>query len=376
VPLERHELRHRDGRRLLVYGDLRGSLEGEPAEDDGGTASLHKRLDRLTDAWIAVSPARNTRPDATRTAANEAAATGNPSRAACPFCPGGPEVPFSYEAAVFENRFPSLVADPPAVPEDPRVSRSLGRCEVILYTERHVGSLATLEPVELARLLAIWRDRSAELWADPRHRFVMVFENRGEAVGATISHPHGQAYAFDHVPPLIAGRVETLARHRENAGGCLSCEVVAGDIGAPERAVTESEPFTVAVPFAARFPFEVHVRAKRHGVGRLADLDDRELPSLAGALREVVLRYDALFGFELPYMMAILEAPTGAPDWHLSVELTPLHRTARLTKIRASVETATGLFINDTLAETSAARLRELTVESRVEVPVPDVQPH
>ena len=367
MPLERHELRHRDGRRLLVYGDLRGSLDREPADGGSGAASLHKRLDRLTNAWIAVSPQRNTRPNASLAAESAAAA--------CPFCPGGPEVPFSYEAAAFENRFPSLVAEPPDVPPDPRISASLGRCEVILYTERHAGSLATLDPEELARLLAIWRDRSMELWADPRHRFVMVFENRGEAVGATISHPHGQVYAFDHLPPLIAGRVETLDRHREATGRCLSCEVVADDLGNPERAILESESFTVAVPFAARFPFEVHVRAKRHGLGRLADLDNSELPSLAAAVREVVLRYDALFGFDLPYMMVILEAPPGSPDSHLSIEFTPLHRTAQLTKIRASVETATGLFINDTLAETSAARLREPSIESRVEAPVPKVDP-
>jgi UDPglucose--hexose-1-phosphate uridylyltransferase len=227
--------------------------------------------------------------------------------------------------------------------------------------------------VELARLLAIWRDRSAELWADPGHRFVMVFENRGEAVGATISHPHGQVYAFDHLPPLITQRVETLQRHRAATGRCLSCEVISDDSGDPQRAVTESESFTVAVPFAARFPFEVHVRAKRHGVGRIADLDDRELPSLAAALRQVVLRYDALFGFELPYMMVVLEAPPRSPDSHVSFEFTPLHRTAQLMKIRASVETATGLFINDTLAETSAARLRAAAIESRVEAPVPEV---
>ena len=366
VPLERHELRHRDGRRLLIYGDLRGSLDREPAHGGPDAASLHKRLDRLTNAWIAVSPQRNTRPNAS---------LATPAATECPFCPGGPEVPFSYDAAVFENRFPSLVADPPAIAADPRISPSLGRCEVILYTERHLGSLATLERVELARLLAIWRDRSAELWADPRHRFVMVFENRGESVGATISHPHGQVYAFDHLPPLISQRVETLARHREATGLCLSCEVVADDTGDRERAVMESEPFTVAVPFAARFPFEVHVRAKRHGVGRLADLDDRELPSLAAALREVVLRYDALFGFELPYMMVVMEAPPGSPDAHLSFEFMPLHRTANQTKIRASVETATGLFINDTLAEANAARLRAAAIESRVEAPVPEVHP-
>jgi Galactose-1-phosphate uridylyltransferase len=270
--LQRHELPHRDGRRLFVYGDLRGSLDaelpeqGEQAAIGPETPGLHQRLDRLTATWIAVSPARNTR-------LGDRASDGTIRRSgdavACLFCPGGPELPFSYEAAVFENRFPSLVAAPPPVAADPRISPSQGRCEVVLYTERHDGSLATLDPGELARLLAIWRDRSDELWADPRHRYVMVFENRGPLVGATISHPHGQVYAFDHVPPLISARAEALARHREDTGRCLSCDVVADDLAAPERTIASSEAFTVGVPFAARFPFEVHVRARRSAERRV-----------------------------------------------------------------------------------------------------------
>lgn len=377
VRLERHDLRHRDGRRLLIYGELRGSLSEEPVQADE-TPSLHQRLDRLSDAWVAISPARNLRPNAATATggADRGGTTGTgaaPGRPACPLCPGGPEVPFSYEAAVFENRFPSLVADPPAVPVDARISPSQGRCEVVLYTERHDGSLATLSPGELARLIAIWRDRAAELWADERHRYVMVFENRGALVGATISHPHGQIYAFHHVPPFIAARVETLARHRATTGRCLSCEVVADDLREPARAVAFSGSFTVAVPFAARFPFETHVRATRHGAGRLADLDEGELPALSAALREVVLRYDALFGFELPYMLIAREAPSDAPDWHLAFEFVPTHRTAQLIKIRASVETGTGLFINDTVPEASAARLRAASGEGPREEPIPTV---
>jgi UDPglucose--hexose-1-phosphate uridylyltransferase len=374
MSLDRHELRHRDGRRLLIYGDLRGSLADEPTPAPE-SSSLHKRFDRLSATWIAVSPARNARPNAPSRAVPEASlgVEGETVGSSCPLCPGGPEVPFSYEAAVFENRFPSLVADPPAVPVDSRISPSQGRCEVVLYTERHDGSLASLSPRELARLVAIWRDRAAELWADARHRYVMLFENRGRLVGATISHPHGQIYAFDHVPPLIAARAETLARHRERTGRCLSCEVVADDLAEPERTIVASELFTVAVPFAARFPFEVHVRARRHGVGRLGDLDHRELSALAAALRAVVLHYDALFGFELPYMMVAQEAPPDSPDWHLAFEFLPTHRTEVLTKIRASVETATGLFINDTLPESSARQLQVAGVESRAEEPVPEV---
>jgi UDPglucose--hexose-1-phosphate uridylyltransferase len=351
--LVRHDLATTGGRYLLVYGELRG----EPPHDDGGTgdgAELHQRLDRLTDSWLAVSPSRNVRPHSSLDRR-------------CPLCPGGPELPFSYEAAVFENRFPSFRSDPPQVADDPRLARSVGRCEVVLYTERHEGSLATLTPDELANVVGVWRDRSAELWADAAHRFVMVFENRGEGVGATLSHPHGQIYAFDRMPPLIAMRLRATVGHREATGGCLGCLVVAED-DASERILADNPSFAVAVPFAPHWPYEVHVRARRHGVRRLGDLEPAERRDLAAALRDVVLRYDGLFGVELPYMMVLLEAPAdvggGEPDgdWHFAVEFYPPHRTERLTKVRASVETATGLFINDTLPETSAARLAGIAV--------------
>ena len=361
--LERHELRHTDGRPLWVYGELRGGLAAdEPAGD--AAPGLHQRYDALTDTWLAVSSARNTRP-------NSALAARTAARPACPLCPGGPEVPFSYEAAVFGNRWPSFRHDPPPVPDDPRFAESYGACEVVLYTEAHEGSLGTLTPDDVARVVAIWRDRSAALWADPRHALVEVFENRGEAVGATISHPHGQVYAFDRLPPHIRGRVAALARHREATGECLTCQVVAVDAATPDRVVTDARAFTVSVPFAPRWPYEVHIRARRHGAGRLTDLNPGELAELAGLLREIVQRYDGLFDVELPYMMTVMEAPADAPDWHLAVEFLPPHRSAQLTKIRASVETSTGLFINDTLPEASARALAAQTVSRRTEPAVP-----
>lgn len=358
----RHELCHRDGRRLWIYGDVRGEIGVEEVEPIA-PVGLHQRYDALTDTWIAVSPGRNVRPNV------PAADQGRP--VVCPLCPGGPEVPFSYDAAVFENRFPSLVAAPPAVPPGPGFAPSRGRCEVVLYTRSHTGSLATLAPEELARVIAIWRDRTAALWDEPAHRFVMVFENRGEAVGATISHPHGQIYAFDRLPPYIAGRLRALELHRAAHGSCLGCVVVRQD-AASERVLRADENLIVAVPFAARWPYEVHVRFRRHGLGRLVDMSPGEAVALAGALRDVVTRYDGLFGFELPYMMVVLEAPAAPPaaDWHLAVEFYPPHRNARQLKVRASVETATGLYINDTEPEVTAAELRAVGVE-----PIPEVRP-
>lgn len=367
--LRRETLRHGDGRRLFVYG-THGPATPLSADDDVPTG-LHLRYDALTDTWIGVSPARNTRP--LTTAPGE-------EPPACPLCPGGPEVPFPYTAAVFENRWPSLTASPP---EEPTLGQptapARGRCEVVLYTSAHHGSLATLTPEQLGTVVGIWCDRSADLWAGPDIAYVMIFENRGDEVGATISHPHGQIYAFDRLPPLTRDRVEALDRHRADAERCLTCDTVAADQAATERHVVENDTFTVAVPFAARWPYEVHVRARRHGLRRLPDLTLPERRDLAAAIRAVVQAYDALYDRTLPYMMTVMEAPRvgGGPaeDWHLAFEFLPPHRGADLLKVRASVETATGFFINDTVPERTAPELAAAlaAVGGAPDRPVPDV---
>jgi UDPglucose--hexose-1-phosphate uridylyltransferase len=348
--LTRHELFHADGRRLLVYGALRGSLDAEAVGEE--PQAIHKRLDVFTGAWVGVAPARNARP------LDSAAEPAEP----CPFCPGGAEVPFPYEAAVFDNRFPSFrPAPPPPQVLDGPTGLALGRCEVVLYTHRHEASFGRLSPTELGRVLAVWVDRARELWSDPAHAYVFVFENRGSEVGATIAHPHGQVYALDHLPPIPAAKAAAHRAHRDRTGACLSCEATLADARS-ERVVAANESFVVVVPFAARWPFEVSVRARRHGLGRLADLFPDEQRDLALALRDVVRRYDALFEFPLPYMMVGQEAPAGEPDWHLAFELYPLHRAPGVTKIRASVETGLGLFLNDVAPEDAARRLSRLAV--------------
>jgi UDPglucose--hexose-1-phosphate uridylyltransferase len=352
--LPRHELRRADGRRLFVYGELRGGLPAEEASaPDSEAVAVHKRLDVFTGAWIAVSPARNARP-LDREPDDAQAAT-------CPFCPGGYEVPLDYEAAVFDNRFPPFRPDPPPPPLlDGPTSPALGRAEIVLYTPRHDASFGTLSPAELGRVLAVWVDRSRSLWAEPKHRYVAIFENRGAVAGATIAHPHGQIYAVDHVPPAIAAKSAAHANRRAE-GGCLSCEVVATD-GRSSRVVVKNGSFVVAVPFAARWPYEVAVRARRHGARRLTDLDPTEQRDLLDALSEVTRRLDALFGFPLPYMMVVEEAPHDQPDWHLTFEFYPLNRGPDRIKIRASSETGLGLYLNDVAPEDAARRLAGLLV--------------
>lgn len=347
---------------MLIYGELHGSYPPGPETAARPDASgIHERLDPLTDAWVAVSPARNMRPldrPEDETGAGQ-----------CPFCPGGVEIPFAYDAAVFDNRFPPFRPDPPAPPAlEGRTRAALGQAEIVLYTSRHDTSFAGLSPAELGRVLAVWTDRSRDLWADPAHRYVAVFENSGAAVGATIAHPHGQIYAVDHLPPVVAAKDAAHSRRRA-AGACLSCEVVSMDEGS-SRVVVANRSFVVAVPFAARWPYEVHVRARRHGARRLADLDAGEQLDLLAGLTEVTRRYDALFGFPLPYMMVVQEAPNDQPDWHLAFEFFPINRGPEKVKLRASSETGLGLFLNDVAPEDAAHLLAGLDVAAAA------IEPH
>lgn len=357
--LVRHDVVHPDGRQFHLYGRVDPAtlraIADAPAASGYDVTHLHRRFDRLTGTWVLVSPARNVRPSAT---------TSGEAAPACPLCPGGPELPGPYELAVFDNRFPSLAPDeptpsptaPPAYGPNDLIEASRGRCQVVVYTSTHVTDIADLSLEQLAGVVAVWRERTAALWAEG-HRYVMAFENHGNEVGATLPHLHGQIYALDHLPPAVIGKLAAHRDHREQHHTCLGCTLVHED-AASGRIVHENEHFVAAVPFAARWPYEVQIRAKAHGIGRLSDLDDGAAAGLVAAVADVVARYDGLWGFELPYLMAVQEAPGGdGGDWHLHVELLPPHRNVERLKVRASVETALGVFINDTTPEDTAAAL-------------------
>jgi UDPglucose--hexose-1-phosphate uridylyltransferase len=230
---------------------------------------------------------------------------------------------------------------------------------VVVYTSRHDVSFGELSPIETARVVEMWVDRSRELWSDDRHEYVLIFENRGGEAGATLAHPHGQIYAFDHLPPRAAARARAHGAYRVEHAACLGCALV-GE--APAREILANDSFAVAVPYAAHWPYEVAVRGRRHGLRRLTDLYPDEQIDLADALGAVARRLDLLFDCQTPYLMVAQEAPHEQPDWHLAFEFLPLLRSRGATKIRASVETVTGLFLNDVLPEEAATRLASLDV--------------
>jgi len=361
--LARHQVVHPDGRTFHLYGRVDPATVTGIAEESADSAHdpshLQRRFDRLTGSWVLVSPARNVRPSTTLSGG---------AAPVCPLCPGGLELPGPFELAVFDNRFPSLSPDAPDVADGTGLTAaSRGRCLVVVYTDEHVENLSDLTLQQFANVVAVWRDRTAALWADG-YDYVMAFENHGSDVGATLPHLHGQIYALDHLPPVTTNKLASHARHREQHGECVGCRLVDDDL-ASERVIHANDHFVAAVPFASRWPLEVQVRAKQHGVGRLADLSDAAALDLVRALSSTVQRYDRLWGFALPYMMCVQEAPpahlgAGADDWHLHVELLPPHRNAERLKVRASVETALGVFINDTLPEQIAASLRSLVLTS------------
>ena len=265
----------------------------------------------------------------------------------CPLCPtrpGGPatEIPFpSFEIAVFENRFPTFEA-----PE--------GAAEVVVYTDDHEGSFATLEPGRARELMWVWRQRYEELGGREDVAYVLIFENRGVEVGTTLHHPHGQIYAFPFLPPVAAAELAA----DERLGGCATCELLQRELRDGERVLRGEGEVVAYVPFAARWPYETHVVVREHRPS-LLECSDSELGALADVLQAVTRGFDRLFERAFPYVMVLHQAPCdGRGAGHLHVEFYPPLRSATKLKYPAGCEQGAGTFVMDVLPEASAAALR------------------
>ena len=289
----------------------------------------------------------------------------------CPLCPTKPggfptEVPESdYDIAVFENRFPSLrsMPDAPTVAGTDLypVRSSHGVCEVVLYSPNHSSSLAQ-EPVEqILKLITVWADRFRELGALNFVEYVFIFENKGEAIGVTLHHPHGQIYAYPFIPPRIKTELNHFADHKTSTGKCLLCDVLEEERRDSRRIVWQNDSFVALIPFFARWPYETHLYSKRH-FQALTDMSAKEERDLASTLKTVLVAFDELFDISFPYMMVIHQRPVdgSAYDYyHFHIEFYPPLRSANRLKYLAGSETGAGMFINDTLPEEKAAELRE-----------------
>jgi UDPglucose--hexose-1-phosphate uridylyltransferase len=318
------------------------------------------RWDPTLEEWVAYATHRQDR-------------TFLPPAEYCPLCPTKPggfptEVPReSYDIVVFENKFPSLKPDAPE-PEEPGsaltpTAPGRGVCEVVLYSDEHDATLAGMSEKRIRNLVEVWADRYEELGSLDYVEYVFIFENKGEAIGVTLHHPHGQIYAYPFVPPRPSKELEAARRYRdENDGRCLHCDLLAQEHEDGRRLVAKGEHFTAFVPFYAHFPYEAHLYARRC-VPSISDLTGEERRDLARVLKQLLMGYDWLFGFSLPYMMVMHQAPTDGDDHegmaHFHIEFYPPNRTADKLKYLASSETGAGAYIVDALPEETALRLGE-----------------
>lgn len=248
----------------------------------------------------------------------------------CPFCPGGLEAPDPYVTRAFPNRWPAL---------------GEGRCEVVLYSPDHDTNLAALGPGGVRRVIDLWAERTTALHGDPAVDFVLVFENRGRSVGATIDHPHCQIYAFDHVPARQRRLIDAGWSPEEDPGG---------------RLIASHGGWRAWVHDAPVHPVSI-VLAPAERVGDLASLDGPGRDGLAHVLSDVLARCDAMFGEEMPYMMWVNQAPRSAPGAWMHLEIVSPWRAPGLPRYIAAAEVATDEYFNPVDPVDLASRINSVT---------------
>ncbi|MFY1625630.1 galactose-1-phosphate uridylyltransferase [Micromonospora sp. WMMD723] len=342
-----------DGRELIYYdaGDdaVRDVIDSRLL--DPVPRGSQARHDPLLDDWVVVAAHRQLR-------------TYHPPTEDCPLCPSRPghasEIPAgNYGVVVFENRFPALAGDPVDG------EGSAGRCEVVCFSPEHDTSFSELSPAQARLVLDAWIDRTADLYQQDGIEQVFLFEDRGEEIGMTLVHPHGQIYAYPFVTPRVARMLESARAHRSRTGLNIFDDLVAGELAAGERIVLENGHWVAFVPRTARWPYEVHLYP-RSRVPDLLGLDDAARAAFPAIYQEVLARFDRLFGVgagPTPYLSAWLQAPRRAPDrdeFALHLELFTVRRTASKLKHLAGSEHVMGVFINEVSPEEAAETLRKL----------------
>jgi UDPglucose--hexose-1-phosphate uridylyltransferase len=377
-----------DGREIIYFDESPGlgrasipdrrPLTEEPAETAAGPPApgwppAGLRWDALAGEWVIVAAQRQNR-------------TFLPPPGECPLDPSRPgrltEIPApDYDVVVFENRFPSLRGLPPAPAPPAAADRGgplagpggppetggvpgrppIGRCEVVCFTADHDASFASLSPRRVRTVLEAWADRTTVLSATPGIEQVYCFENRGEEIGVTLHHPHGQIYGFPFVTPRTAGMLGQVKAHAAAGRGNLFDVMVAGEEAAGTRIVSRNEHWTAFVPAAARWPYEVLLFPARRVPG-IPALGEAARASFCDIYPDLLRRFDALFGVPVPYVAAWHQAPAGdalaCREFALHLQVFSIRRAPGKLKYLAGTESGMGVWINDITPEEAAHELR------------------
>ena len=357
-----------DGRELIYYDESDSAVrDQEDRRDLPQAATLSTvRYDVALNEWVAMASHRQDR-------------TYLPPADECPLDPSTPdrltEIPApDYDVVVFENRFPtfsSTAADGETTgPGVPGLEQGLfnqwpgvGRCEVVCFTSDHDAPVSALSPKRMRTVVDAWADRTEELSRLPFIEQVFCFENRGKEIGVTLSHPHGQIYGYPFVTPRTRQMLESARTYRGRTGRNLFADILSSEVTAAERIVARTAHWTAFVPYAARWPLEVHVYPNRQ-VPSIVDLSDAERDEFAPLYLELLRRMEAAYGFPLPYISAWHQAPvrTDRDLSYLHLQVFSIRRAPGKLKYLAGSESGMGAFVNDVLPENAARALREAKI--------------
>jgi len=350
--VKRTELKMFDGRQIFYYDREvveRNAIDTRPVEPRPLPGEM--RQDPLTGEWIAMAAHRQGRAFL-------------PPKEFCPLCPTktdfGTEIADStFEVVVFENRSPSFSAPSSELPAE--TIQASGRCEVVVFSDQHEGSFGSLELAQMRTVMAAWIDRTREISTLPYVEQVFAFENRGEEVGVTLNHPHGQIYSYPFITPRTSKMLQVAQEHFDKTGLPLITSIIDREINDQVRIITQNEHWIAYVPFAARYPYEIHVAPKVF-VADLAELSDVVADAFPVIAKEVLLRLDGVFGIQMAYIAAWHQAPVrvGREVLGLHWQITSIRRAPGKLKYLAGSESAMGAFIMDVKPEQSAQQLRDV----------------
>jgi UDPglucose--hexose-1-phosphate uridylyltransferase len=287
----------------------------------------------------------------------------------CPFCPGSGKVPDNYDVYAYDNDFPALTL----LPQEPDVAAggpykaapNYGKCEVILYSPDHTSSLPSLPVGHIYKLVCLLAERYLVLASDPKVKYVFAFENRGEAVGVTMPHPHGQIYAYPFLPQKIDVELASCQQYYHDEGRCLLCDMNKEELADRQRIIAENNSFIAYLPYFTDYPYGVFISSKRHK-GHIAEFDQQEKWDLALMLKNITGAMDVLFNKPFPYMMCFHQMPVNCQEYadaqlyyHFHIEFYPPLREENKIKYYASSEMGAWAACNPYAVEETAKLLRQ-----------------
>ncbi len=330
----------------------------------------HKRFNPLTGEWVLVSPQRTKRPWQGKVE-EITNVTKKKYEKDCYLCPGneragGNKNPDYQNTFVFENDFSALdiLTDNRSTNlKDLIISESeSGICKVVCFSPRHDLTLSEMEIPDIRSIVDTWISEFALLGRSEDINYVQIFENKGEIMGCSNAHPHGQIWATQSIPVESLKETQYQREFRNKKNNCLLCEYLNLETTLRERIIIENEDFVVIVPYWAVWPFETLILSKRH-IRDIAAFTEREINSFADILKKITLIYDKVFDISFPYSAGIHQAPTDGkdhPEWHFHYHFyPPLLRSAVVKKFMVGFE----MLANpqkDFTAETAAEVLKKL----------------